>query len=269
MTGLLDVHLLGSFLLSWDGQPVTGLAPARLQHLVAYLLLHRHVPVARRQIAFALWPDSREEQALSNLRTALYRVQHVLPDCAHCLVVERHTVAWVNGAGMQLDIAAFEQALDRASRACEPVARASALQAAVEAYTDDLLPDCYDEWIIPHRERLHQAFEQALVCLIDLQEIQHQYQGAVRNARRLLAIDPLHEGAHRTLIRLHLAAGDHVSALRAYHRCAAILRQELGIDPAPATQALHLRLLHAGDEFVPPPPSLHPLTSAPRPAPHR
>lgn len=257
-TPILDAHLLGGFRLTWNHQPVTGFAQARLQHLLAYLLLHHQTTLSRRQVAFLFWPETNDEQALSNLRTLLHRLRTALPESERFLTFDRHCITWRNDPTLHLDVAEFEAALASAAQAAGSDMAIPALQAAVDSYPGDLLPDCYDEWIIPHRERLHQAFEQALVCLIDLQEIQHQYQGAVGNTRRLLAIDPLHEGAHRTLIRVHLAAGDHVSALRAYHRCAAILRQELGIDPAPATQALYLRLLHAGDEFVPlsvPPPA--------------
>lgn len=251
-TPILDVHLLGGFRLSWDYQPVAGLAQPRLQHLVAYLLLHRQTTLSRRQVAFVFWPETDDEQALSNLRTLLHRLRVALPESKRFLTFDRHCMTWRDDPAVHLDVAGFEAAL-AAAHAAHPDVAISALQAAVDSYPGDLLPDCYDEWIIPHREHLRQAFEHALVCLIDRQENRHQYQGAIRNTRRLLAIDPLHESAHRTLIRLHLATGDHVRALRAYHRCATILRRELGIDPAPATQTLYLRLLQASDDLSPPP----------------
>lgn len=242
-TTILDVHLLGNFLLTWDGHSLASLGQARIQHLLAYLLLHRQTPIARRQLACALWPDSNEQQALSNLRTALFRLQQALPGCDQCLVLERHTIAWVNGTGIQLDVAAFEAALDRAVTAHAPAASAAALQTAVNAYTGDLLPNCYDEWIIQPRERLRQAFVQALEQLIELLPQQGQLSAAIHNTQRLLRVEPLHEAGHRKLMQLHMANGDQARALSAYHRCAAQLRQELGVDPSPATLTLHQRLL--------------------------
>lgn len=245
-TNTLEVHLLGSFLLHGGGRSVAGLAQARIQHLLAYLLLYGQTPIARRQLAFTLWPDSDEQQALSNLRTALHRLQHALSGCEPYLVLERHTVAWVSGSDIRLDVATFEQALEQAARACEPAARAAALQTAVNAYTGDLLPNCYDEWIIQPRERLHQAFVRALEQLIEVREQQRQFNAAIKNAQRLLRVDPLHEAGYRGLMRLHMANDDQARALSAYHRCAALLRQELGVDPSPATQAIYQRLLQAG-----------------------
>ena len=42
----------------------------------------------------------------------------------------------------------------------------------------DLLPACYDEWIVPERERLRQRHRRALVRLIELLEAQRDYEGA-------------------------------------------------------------------------------------------
>ena len=49
-------------------------------------------------------------------------------------------------------------------------------------------------------------------------------------------------------MQLHLSLDDRASALRVYHTCATTLRNELGVDPSPATQALYLRLLTIDDE---------------------
>ena len=47
MAPILDVRLLGEFSLCYDGESVTGLSSARLQSLLAYLLLHRNAPQGR------------------------------------------------------------------------------------------------------------------------------------------------------------------------------------------------------------------------------
>ena len=168
----LDVHLLGSFRLTWGDQPVASFAQARLQYLLAYLLLHPRIPISRRQLAFTFWPDTPDEQSLSNLRTLLHRLRDALPDSQRFLEIDRHAITWRGDAGCVSDVAEFEAALTRAAHDAQPAATIAALQAAVDAYGGDLLPDCYDEWIIPQRERLRQAFHQALERLIALQEDQ-------------------------------------------------------------------------------------------------
>jgi DNA-binding SARP family transcriptional activator len=43
---------------------------------------------------------------------------------------------------------------------------------------------------------------------------------------------------HRDLMRLHLDAGQPAAALRQYRQCEDLLRDELGVAPAPETRAL-------------------------------
>lgn len=252
---VLRVRLLGSFLITWGEKPVASFAQARLRFLLAYLFLNRHVSISRRQLAFVFWPDTSDEQALSNLRTLLHRLRKALPNGRQLLDLDRNTVAWRGDAAVSLDVAEFEGALIQAARSTQPADIMAALQAAVDAYAGDLLPDCYDEWIIPQRERLRQVFVRALEQLISLQERHRKFGAAIQNTRRLLRFDPLHETGHRQLMRLHLANGDRARALRAYHRCATVLRQELGVDPAPATQALYQRLLRVEEENPTPVPA--------------
>ena len=61
----------------------------------------------------------------------------------------------------------------------------------------------------------------------------------------LLAIDPLHEAVHRTLMRLYLQLGRRGAALRQYQHCVAVLRRELGMEPEPETKQLYQQILRA------------------------
>ena len=49
----LRIHLFGTLQADWQGAPKPGLRRARLQSLLAYLLLlHRSRPAARHHLAF-------------------------------------------------------------------------------------------------------------------------------------------------------------------------------------------------------------------------
>ena len=62
----LHIRLLGELSLVFGDAPVTAVNTARLQSLLAYLVLHRDAPQSRQHVAFLLWPDSSEEQARTN-----------------------------------------------------------------------------------------------------------------------------------------------------------------------------------------------------------
>jgi DNA-binding SARP family transcriptional activator len=85
---MLDIQLLGDFVLLSDGSPVSGFTSTRLRSLLAYLLLHRHTPRSRSALAFSLWPDSSEDQAHASLRSLLHLLRHVLPDADRFLPAE-------------------------------------------------------------------------------------------------------------------------------------------------------------------------------------
>jgi DNA-binding SARP family transcriptional activator len=108
--------LLGDFSLIYADQQVTSLNTIRLQALLAYLMLHSDVPQQRQHLAFLFWPDTTEAQARNNLRQLLHQLRHALPDAPHFLSADKHTVHWRPDIPAQLDVAAFEQALERALR---------------------------------------------------------------------------------------------------------------------------------------------------------
>jgi len=118
-------------------------------------------------------------------------------------------------------------------RAQDLKAAIQALTQAVEVYQGDVLPSCYDEWIIPVRDRLRQAFLQALDRLIGLLEGERDYATAISMAQRLLRLDPLHEATYRQLMDLYAASGDRASALRTYHTCTTVLERDLKYAPSP------------------------------------
>ena len=89
----LHIHLLGDFVLLVNDTPIRNLDVPRLQSLLAYLALHRGVPLSRSRIAFALWPDSTDAQAHTNLRNLLFKLRLTLPEVDTFLKVEHKRFA--------------------------------------------------------------------------------------------------------------------------------------------------------------------------------
>jgi len=242
--GNLRIDLLGGFTATYNNEAIKALEKARLQELLAYLMLHRHAPVSRQKLAYAFWPEASDKQARKNLRTLLSRLRQALPDADDFLVVDAQAVQWRADASCTLDIADFEQALVEVGRAQQVENQASALETAIECYRGELLPDCYDDWVAPERERLRNAYQRALEQLILLLEEQRRYDAAIRYGQRLLREDPLHEAAYRRLMRLHALNGNRAGALRIYHTCTNVLQRELGVEPGVKTREAYQRLLN-------------------------
>ncbi len=267
----LEIHLLGTFQISHQGRPLTAFQADRPQALLAYLLLHRHAPQPRRHLAFLLWPDSTESQALNNLRNLLHTVRRALPDADRYLAVDSLTLQWRSDAPFSLDVANFEQALAAAKQASEPTAVRSWLEQAISLHTGELLPANYDEWLMPLREALTHRYQSALLQLVELLAGACDYQTAVTYGQRLFQQDPLNESHVVRLMQLHALAGDRSAIRRVYQNCVTVLAQELGVEPDSATQDAYEQLLN---QVVVSTPSLtetaesqRPLSPAPRPLP--
>jgi DNA-binding SARP family transcriptional activator len=247
MNSTLYLRLLGGFTLEHQGVPIVIVSP-RLQALLAYLALHKGQPQPRRRLAFLLWPDSSEAQAQTNLRTVLHRSQIVLPGLNKLLQINAQLIAFSPDYQVALDVAAFQDELDQGAAAEAAGDEGSAITAfdrAVVAYSGDLLPDCYDEWVQPVRERLHNGLLDALARLALLLERRRDFSAARIHAQRLARLDSLNEATYLTLMRLHALSGDRSGALRVYHTCTTILQHELGALPGAALRSAYEQLIAA------------------------
>ena len=247
----LSVRLLGQFDLRSGDRPI-ALNQPRLQALLAYLLLHRQSPQSRQHLAFLFWPDTGEEQALTDLRNLLHKLRHALPAGDRFIRADAQTVQWQANTPIDFDVERFDLLAEKKDDI-------AALRKAADDYAGDLMPSCYAEWIEPERVRLQQKALVVFDRLIDLLETGQEYLTAIGYAKQLIRLDPLNESGYRRLMQLWALKGDQAAALRVYRACEQTLQRELGTSPGPAIQALFQRLC----EIQPPPPKTDSSHAAP------
>ncbi|MDR7542929.1 MAG: hypothetical protein QN120_01615 [Armatimonadota bacterium] len=74
-----SIQLLGGFRLADPDGAVVPIASARVQSLLAYLMLHPG-PQPRQRLAALFWPDSPEGRARTNLRKLVLELRRSLPE---------------------------------------------------------------------------------------------------------------------------------------------------------------------------------------------
>jgi predicted ATPase/DNA-binding SARP family transcriptional activator len=233
---MLYIHLFGHLRLFDGSQPLKFSARPKVLPLWAYLLLNRAKPVPRDALAFLLWPDVLEDVALTNLRRHLYELRRLLPPDskdAPWLLSQSDVVQWNIETDYWLDVAEFE----RLSESPPHLAKAVAL------YTNDLLPQVYEDWITYERERLRNMYFANLSKLIAQSRTEQDHHQAIAYAQDILGHDPLREDTVRELMSLCYQVGDRAGALNAYQQFERCLEDELGVPPMPETQALHQAIL--------------------------
>lgn len=205
--------------------------PRCAQRLIAHLGLCGRP--ARAAVAGQLWPDVPEDHAHGSLRSALWRVQKVVPG-----LVEVSGGALGLAGGVSVDVRELK---DWARRALDPNAAVDRLMAPELALRGELLPGWYDDWVLLERERLRQLRLHALEVLAGKLAAARRYGEAVQAAYAAVRTEPLRESAHRAVVRVHLAEGNLVEAVRAYAACRDMLAHELGVAPTPQMEALMSR----------------------------
>lgn len=259
----LSIQLLGGFGIQIDQRPLNLAHPTRMQLLLAYLALHPYYPTPRSQAAFQLWPDSSEKQALTNLRKLLHRLRQDLPEGLQLLEMNARQLWLRETADVRVDLLAYGAALEAAARfrkQNQTNAEQDSLQQALALYLGDLLPGCYEDWLIAEREQARQNFINAADRLAALLEERRCYREAIQVSERRLRADPLSEEGYRHLIQLHALNGDRAAALGVYHNCADTLAAKLGVEPDEATRQLYKHLFHTVEPpKSPATPLTHPL----------
>ncbi len=226
----LEIRLLGAVEIILDGRRLRAFNSLRLQRFLALIVLRRD-PQHRSRLAFLLWPDSDERQARTNLRKLLHEFRHSLPDSDEFVEIDNETVQWIPSGPSEVDVLRFRDAM-----------AAGDLELATGLYSGDLLPACYDGWILDERAKLRADAYRALVRLAEEAADRDDHKAAIRHAQRITDLEPTDETAVRIQMNAHLALGDRAAALRSYHRYAEVLERELEVAPGEEIGAMYQRL---------------------------
>jgi DNA-binding SARP family transcriptional activator len=237
------IQLCGPLVVRLEGVRVERSLPGRQGRLLfAYLALGRRRPATRSELTKALWGGDEPDSADAALSALLSKLRRVAP------VEGRGEVRLRLAGDAWIDVEAAREALHRAEGA---VARGD-WQAAwgparvVQHVTErDFLPGETADWAAERRSELAAWHERALEAVghASLRIGGGELATAERAAQRLVALAPLRESGTRLLMEVHVRRGNRAEALLAYDALRRGLRDELGLAPSDATQALHRTLL--------------------------
>jgi predicted ATPase/DNA-binding SARP family transcriptional activator len=241
--GPLRVRILGGAVVEFGEAALTTADWGYAKPRELMFLLVSSPPMTKDQIAAALWPDLSRQQLGNALHTALRELRRALGDPGWVVYGNGH-YRFDRARAHECDVTEFEDALLAARRARPAEAALPHLQRAIGAYGGDFLDGMSaGEWALVRRDELRRAFESALLAAGRLQTAAGRHQAAVTVFRRAVAHEPLNETAHRELMSSWARLGETARAVRHYEELTELLRQQVGVPPAPETTALYRRLL--------------------------
>jgi DNA-binding SARP family transcriptional activator len=243
----LHVRLLGGFCIEHSdvGQAVSDWPRRSAKTLIKLLAIQPGHALHREQVIDVLWPKVNAESALNSLGKALHVARRALQpglprrqDSAYLRLADGMLV--LNAERVVVDADEFEQLAEDALRRRE----IAAYDAAFAAYGGELLPeDRYESWCSERRTALAELHIRLLLGMAEALEGHGSHSQAAERLRDVLQQDPTRESVHRQLMRLYAWMGAPDLAIRQFHSCEVVLRQELDLTLQPETISLYDEIL--------------------------
>jgi DNA-binding SARP family transcriptional activator len=237
----LRVQTLGPFRV-WRGENEIAAREwqrRKARELFQVLITHRGRLLEREEILELLWSEEAPATATRDFKVALNALTRVLeperPANEAFAFITRESTAYGlrQGADVWLDAGEFTQLISRA----ESENDLDLYRRALALYQDDYLVNDarYAEWAVAERERLLALYLRTADRLATALLARGEYAECLTWCERLLARDRCWEHAYRLMMEASGARGDRAQVHRIFERCVRALREDLDVEPSPAT----------------------------------
>jgi pentatricopeptide repeat protein len=244
----MRIQLCGPTVIERGGERFDGRLPGRQGRLVfAYLVLNRHRSVSRDELAKAIWPRQLPSAAEAGLNALISKLRKILGPG----VIDGRAILHLRlGQHSRVDV---DVAAESVHRAESQVALGGWKHAwgpslvAMFVAEREFMPGEDAPWIDEQRHRMAdirvRALEAYAVAAVGIGGT--ELPAAVRAGRQLVRLVPLRESGYQVLMRALACQGNVAEALSVYASLREVLRDELGVSPCAATQAVYDHLLRA------------------------
>ena len=194
----LRIRLLGQVRVSLASGQDVRVPTRKAEALLMYLASPPGTSHSRDHLAGLLWGRSGDPQARSSLRQHLSRLRKALGTAGDAILADAHSVT-LSPEAVDIDVRTFEALIGQG----DPVSLASAADLLGGAFAPGFAinEDAFEEWLRIERRRLAELSIAGLATLLLRCEDAEEHEKGAVIARKLLSVDPLQEGVHRSLMR--------------------------------------------------------------------
>jgi DNA-binding SARP family transcriptional activator len=203
--------------------------------MLCFLLARPKMSATRDHVLDALWPDLEPDVAANSLNQTVYFLRRVFEpafteETSPNYVHHDSDVLWLDG-----ELVTSRSIRARAAiRNAEVDASPDNVEAVSSIYTGRFALDfAYEEWAVPYRDSLHAAYLEIIEKAVLADTNAGAFDRAIGLARRAIEVDPDAEQIELSLLKLYRRTGAHAAAAEQYAHYAAVLRNDLGIEPPP------------------------------------
>jgi DNA-binding SARP family transcriptional activator len=207
--------------------------------LLIYLLTRPQFTASREQVIEALWPHMEPEAGANSLNQTSYFLRQVFEpkaeeDATSGYLNSRADLIWLDPELVQSRSAKCLALIATIRRNPSP----ELVTRLAELYTGRFAVDfMYDDWASSFRENLHAGvLDRVERSIVDDTKI-GAFDRALAIAQMALQADPDAEQIELCLLRLYRRMGAHAAAEEQYAHYAAVMREQLGVEP-PALETI-------------------------------
>jgi DNA-binding SARP family transcriptional activator len=223
----ISVRLLGHPEVRRGEETLTVFRSNRILALLGFLSFHRGWR-SREQVAETLWPQRGPESSRQNLRQTILYTRQLLGSSG----------ILVNGSSISLNPEVevdVDYILRVQSRSATDLQRVEIALKALEVRRGAFLESIDDEWLLGPRAQLDHMYIVALTTLAD-DAMPDSPTRALEYLERVIAEEPLLDGARARKIKALRLTGENAAARREFQSYQQLLHEELGISPSPLVE---------------------------------
>ncbi len=116
------------------------------------------------------------------------------------------------------------------------------LEKANELYRGEFMAGIYENWAEERRNYYSEQHSRVLNALAKIAFTDKSWSNALRFSNQILQKDPYREDAHRLIMKIHAVQGKRSAVVEQFETLQSLLKNELGIAPAPETRKIFQEL---------------------------
>ncbi|WP_047983397.1 response regulator [Ornithinibacillus californiensis] len=160
-----EICLFGPMHLKVNGGKVDFLT-AKMEELLALLIMHREKGISKWRIIDVLWEDSTPDKSQQNLYTMIFRLKKKLKSAGvNAKIIYKNSMYTMDLKEVYCDIVEFDQLMEQELSVSEQ--NIAEFEKIISLYKGDLLEEKDYLWCVHDREKYYQHFVDVLMSMVN------------------------------------------------------------------------------------------------------
>lgn len=222
----------------------------RSRDIFCYIATRKHRRVPKDVLIEAFWGDEEFEAIEKNFHPTISHIRKALNSRQ---AFKQNFIVFRDGAyqlnpefSYLIDSEQFVDAIEAAETAKrnkDDNALRDSLETAYSLYRGDFMDGSYEDWAEEQRPFYREQFSRVVNALAKLSVSEKRWTDALKFANEILTTDPYREDLHRLVMKVLAAQSKRTAVKEHFESLQELLRQELGVPPAPETAGLFKELM--------------------------